>query len=101
MARLRSGWQSFLVVSTLAAVVACWAPRRHAAYPSFGNIDRKDTRLDKIVPKDAHMEKLADGFDWSEGPVWIKDGGYLLFSDMPRNEVHEMEGRRHESHACS
>ena len=56
-------------------------------FPSFGKIERKDPRLDKIVPKDAQMEKLAEGFDWSEGPVWIKDGGYLLFSDIPRNSV--------------
>jgi gluconolactonase len=33
------------------------------------------------------MEQLAEGFDWSEGPVWIKDGGYLLFSDIPPNKV--------------
>jgi gluconolactonase len=56
-------------------------------YPTFGKIDRKDARLEKIVPADAHMERLAEGFDWSEGPVWIKDGGYLLFSDIPRNSV--------------
>ena len=48
---------------------------------------RKDPRLDKLVPKDAQMEQLAEGFDWSEGPVWVKDGGYLLFSDIPRNNV--------------
>jgi gluconolactonase len=56
-------------------------------YPSFGKIERKDPRLDKIVPKDAHMERLAEGFDWSEGPVWIPDGGFLIFSDVPRNSV--------------
>jgi gluconolactonase len=56
-------------------------------YPTFGKIDRKDARLEKIVPADAHMERLAEGFDWSEGPVWIKEGGYLLFSDIPRNSV--------------
>jgi gluconolactonase len=56
-------------------------------YPSFGQIERKDPRFDKLVPKNAHMEQLAEGFEWSEGPVWIKDGGYLLFSDIPRNSV--------------
>ncbi len=56
-------------------------------YPSFGKIERKDPRLDKILPPEARMEQLADGFDWSEGPVWVKDGGYLLFSDIPRNSV--------------
>src|SRR5262245_39105068 len=56
-------------------------------YPSFGKVVRKDGRLDRLVPTEAQMEQLADGFDWSEGPVWIKDGGYLLFSDIPRNSV--------------
>jgi gluconolactonase len=30
---------------------------------------------------------LASGFTWSEGPVWVKNGNYLLFSDIPRNSV--------------
>jgi gluconolactonase len=33
------------------------------------------------------MEKLAGGLIWCEGPTWIKDGGYVLFSDIPRNSV--------------
>src|SRR4051812_41786822 len=56
-------------------------------YPVLGKIERKDARLDKIVPKDAHMEQLAEGFDWSEGIVWIPDGKYVLFSDIPLNSV--------------
>ncbi|MEX0936981.1 MAG: SMP-30/gluconolactonase/LRE family protein [Pirellulales bacterium] len=57
------------------------------SYPTFGTIHRHDPRFDELVPQDAKLEKLAEGFDWSEGPVWIKDGGYLLFSDIPRNSV--------------
>lgn len=72
-----------VLLASPAALVAADKP----SYPSFGNIVRKDARLDKIVPRDAHMEQLAEGFDWAEGPVWIKDGGYLLFSDIPRNSV--------------
>jgi gluconolactonase len=33
------------------------------------------------------MEKLAEGFNWSEGPVWDCRGQYLLFSDVPENTV--------------
>ena len=33
------------------------------------------------------MEILADGFEWAEGPVWVENGGYLLFSDVPSNKV--------------
>jgi gluconolactonase len=34
------------------------------------------------------IEVLAGGYDWTEGPVWVKDGGYLLFSDIPPNQIH-------------
>jgi gluconolactonase len=57
-------------------------------YPSMGKIERLDPRFDKLVPKDAVLEKLADGFAWTEGPVWVrKDGGYLLVSDIPNNSI--------------
>lgn len=56
-------------------------------FPSIGEIVREDSRLDRLIPRDARIEVLASGFDWSEGPVWVKDGGYLLFSDIPRNSV--------------
>lgn len=58
-------------------------------YPTMGKIVRLDPRFDELVPKGAKIEKLADGFKWSEGPVWIKDGGYLLFSDIPRNRINK------------
>lgn len=59
-----------------------------AAHPTLGTIERLDPRLDKLVPPGAVLEKLAEGFKWSEGPVWV-DGpaGYLLFSDIPNNAV--------------
>jgi gluconolactonase len=56
-------------------------------YPTIGTIERHDDRLDRILPRDARMERLAEGYDWSEGPVWVRDGGYLLFSDVPQNTV--------------
>jgi len=57
-------------------------------FPTMGKIERLDPRFDKLVPMDARIVKLADGFKWSEGPVWIKDGGYVLFSDIPPNTIH-------------
>lgn len=50
-------------------------------------IVRLDPRLDQIVPVDAALEKLADGFVWSEGPVWNRSGNYLLFSDVPNDRI--------------
>src|SRR6516164_3471820 len=57
-------------------------------YPAFGKIERLDPAFDKLIAPDAILENLADGFDWAEGPVWVnKDGGYLLCSDIPKNQV--------------
>jgi gluconolactonase len=56
-------------------------------YPTTGSIERLDPRFDKLIAKDAVIEKLAGGFDWSEGPIWIKDGGHLLCSDTIQNTI--------------
>ena len=48
-----------------------------------------DPRFDRLVPRDAKLEKIADGFTWVEGPVWHKQDGYLLFSDIPANAVYQ------------
>ena len=50
-------------------------------------IDRWDPAMDAIVPKDWKIEKLAEGFGWAEGPIWVKSGGYLLFTDVPGNKM--------------
>lgn len=51
------------------------------------SIVRKDPRFDALFPKDAVVEKLADGYAWTEGPVWDKAKGRLLFSDIPGNRI--------------
>jgi gluconolactonase len=49
---------------------------------------RKDAALDAIVPPNAKIFKVAEGFQFTEGPVWKRDGGYLLFSDPNANRVY-------------
>ena len=41
----------------------------------------------RSCPGTPRVERIAEGFDWSEGPVWDRRGGFLLFSDVPRNTV--------------
>jgi gluconolactonase len=54
-----------------------------------------DPALGAIVSGDAVVEKLANGFQFLEGPVWVRDGGYLLFSDPNANTIYAYapEGR--------
>ena len=58
-----------------------------SSYPSLGKIIREDPRLDQLLDPATPIQVLATGFDWSEGPLWDTKGGYLLFSDIPRNSV--------------
>jgi gluconolactonase len=52
---------------------------------TIGGITRFDPTLDAILDVNAPIEVLASGYKWAEGPVWVKKGGYLLFSDVPAN----------------
>lgn len=58
-----------------------------AAPKTIGKIERFDPEFDKLVPKDAKIEVLGSGFDWSEGVVWVKKDGDALFSDIPPNRI--------------
>jgi gluconolactonase len=52
---------------------------------------RRDPRFDQLVPRDAVLEKLADGYHWVEGPVWNRQENYLLFSDIPSNSIYKWQ----------
>jgi len=62
-------------------------------FPSLGVVHRLDPRLDALLDPAAKIEVIASGFDWCEGPVWVpdaadaKNGGHLLFSEIPSNTV--------------
>lgn len=86
----------------LAAILAagllggCGSTPRASTTPTapktMGSIERLDPALDALVPKDAQMEVIAEGFTWVEGPLWVPEklgGGYLLFSDIPPNRVYK------------
>jgi gluconolactonase len=54
-----------------------------------GQIIRLDPALDALIPAGAQIEKLADGFGFVEGPVWVHTTapGFLIFSDIPANVI--------------
>ena len=59
---------------------------RASAQQAAKRIDQLDPALDKIIATSEPIKELASGFGGdlgpAEGPVWIKEGGYLLFSDI-------------------
>lgn len=60
-----------------------------SAVKTIGKIERLDPALDELIDASAPIEVLGEGYDWSEGPVWVPAGNFLLFSDVPKNTVHQ------------
>ena len=48
-------------------------------------VRRLSPKLDRIIPPAAKVEVIAQNIKWAEGPVWVREGSYLLFSDPPAN----------------
>jgi len=66
---------------------------------TLGSIERIDPSLDAIVDDNAKVEIIAEGFEWSEGPLWLKDQNMLIFSDVPKNIVYKWtEGKAAETY---
>ncbi len=53
----------------------------------------KDEAL-KLIDPNTTIEVLAEGFQWTEGPLWIENGKFLLFSDIPRNSVYKVDSKK-------
>src|SRR5262249_57443120 len=72
--------------SGLGAARAQQRPQLPAEIVLTPRIDRFDPALDKIITTSEPIRELASGFGGplgpAEGPLWWKEGGYLLFSDI-------------------
>lgn len=53
-----------------------------------GTLLRIDPAMDALVPANARIEKLSGGFAFTEGPVWHRRFGHLMFSDLRSNAIH-------------
>lgn len=54
-----------------------------------GSIEKLDPSLETLISNDAKVEVLAEGYKWSEGPVWIESEKMLLYSDVPTNTIYK------------
>lgn len=56
---------------------------------TIGSIISFDKSFAEIIPKGSRIEVVATGLKWPEGPVWIKEEKYLLFSDNQTNSIYK------------
>lgn len=75
---------AFVALSTTASCQV-----KPSKYPLIGRIEKFDPALDALVSPNAKAEIIAEGFDWSEGPLWIEKYKMLIFSDVPQNTIYK------------
>lgn len=70
----------------LVLLVACSAPKEKKL---VGSLERLDPTLDQLIAPGTQAEIIGEGFEWSEGPVWVESEKMLLFSDVPKNVIYK------------
>jgi gluconolactonase len=74
------------LVILMASLNQTWAQEQRGE-PATWTITRQDSLFARLLPRNAQLEKIADGFTLVEGPAWHREGRYVLFSDIPSNTI--------------
>jgi len=68
---------------------ACFSLCAQETKPAIGSIEFISNELSTLIKRDAALEIIAEGFQWSEGPVWLDKQQMLLFSEIPTNTIYK------------
>ncbi|MGJ8691759.1 MAG: SMP-30/gluconolactonase/LRE family protein [Thalassotalea sp.] len=78
-------------IMTLSACSQFMAPKELVAIPdaklTVGHVEIYDDAALAFIDTNTKVSIRGEGYTWTEGPVWVDDGGYLLFSDIPNNII--------------
>jgi gluconolactonase len=85
--------QNLFIFSFFVMIVACANNQENKEsemkYKNTGSIERLDSSINNIISADTKPEIIAEGFEWSEGPLWVESQQMLLFSDVPMNTIYK------------
>lgn len=86
--------KKFFPILLFPLIMACTTSEKSTSEDSnigsfIGTWEKFDPALDEIVNTTSNAEIIAEGFDWSEGPLWVENEKMLLFSDVPQNTVYK------------
>ena len=84
------------IIFILLAIVGIWSCKQKSNMEaeskeqpiSKGSIEVVDKTLKNVLNTEASIEILAEGYSWSEGPLWLEDQKTLIFSDVPKNTIY-------------
>jgi len=78
-----------LFLFTAAVLTGISQCSKKPSYPTTGSVNRLVPEIDNIIAPGILPEVLANGFEWSEGPLWLPKQKKLIFSDIPQNKIFE------------
>lgn len=81
-------------IKELKTQYANWKPRTKEEMTSMFKIEIFYDAALNVIDPNSKIDILASGFKWTEGPVWVEDGDYLLFSDIPNNKVYKLDAKK-------
>ena len=88
-------WQSFWLklesMKQLFLYCLCLFSGLALGQQTLGGVERLDEEINRLIAVDAEVEILADGFNWSEGPVWVPKLQAVLFTDVPENKLFQWD----------
>jgi gluconolactonase len=79
--------KKILLIITAATILVCC--KSTSEMKTTGSVEKLDPSLESLINNDAKIEVLAEGYKWSEGPVWIESEKMLLYSDVPMNTIYK------------
>jgi gluconolactonase len=86
--------KSFLPILFLFFLISCGSDgedqdTEQTSYQTTGSIEQMDEELAEVLDVEALPEILGGGYEWTEGPVWVEEHDFLLFSDIPPNKIYQ------------
>jgi gluconolactonase len=79
-----------VAVAVLTALIGSWAATKAdassdtTALPT--TVERLDPAINALVPEHASLERIATGFKWTEGLLWLPTN-QLIFAEIPSNSI--------------
>ncbi|WP_113923484.1 SMP-30/gluconolactonase/LRE family protein [Cognataquiflexum aquatile] len=75
----------------LLLAISCTQPKNTMKPNS--SIEILDEAALGLIDPEAKLEVIAEGFEWTEGPLWLEKEQKLLFSDIPNNSVFQIDAK--------
>jgi gluconolactonase len=83
--------KTFIIAAITLALISCNSQQQSKTEAvnniKIGIVERLDSAINEIIDADAQAEIISEGYEWSEGPLWVESEQMLLFSDVPRDTI--------------